>query len=108
MMREVNNRQYNELYEIMHPEFKAMYDKNQFITLSNNVRVPYGKSIKTTLFGSQSTKLFNPRGYALQYTYITEFPNGVKLYESPTVFAGDSKTWHPFGYIVQPVNNHSK
>lgn len=109
MLSEVNNGQYSELYESMHPEFKAMYNIDQFTTLSNNVRAPFGKAIKSTQFGTQSSKIYSPRGYTLQFTYISEFSDGSKIFETPTVFASDSSTWHPFGYIVQPIkNNHEK
>ncbi|MGU3522651.1 DUF4019 domain-containing protein [Enterobacteriaceae bacterium C23F] len=109
MLHEVNNGQYAELYESMHPEFKAMYDKAQFTVLSNNVRVPFGKASKTTPFGTHSSKIYSPRGYILQFTYLSEFSDGSKIYENPTVFASDSSTWHPFGYTVQTIkNNHDK
>ncbi|HEX4500248.1 MAG TPA: DUF4019 domain-containing protein [Scandinavium sp.] len=107
MLSEVNNGQFAELYESMHPEFKSMYNKDQFTALSNNVRVPFGKASKSTQFGTQSSKIYNPRGYILQYTYLSEFPDGSKIYESPTVFASDSSAWHPFGYMVQTIkSNH--
>lgn len=106
MLSEVNNGKYSELYESMHPEFKAMYNLEQFIALSNNVRAPFGKAVKSTYSGTLSSKIFSPRGYTLNISYVSEFPDGSKIMETPVVFASDSSTWHPFGYMVQPIKNN--
>lgn len=104
MVEEINQGHYAEFYDNLHPAFKKAFDKEQFILISKNYRAPYGQANRTTFSGVHAFDSFSPpRGHFLTYTYISEFPDGRKITESPTVFASESDKWHPASYGSMPL-----